>query len=36
MTPFKVHTEYSPARDQPEAIDKLTASIVYIIKICEG
>jgi excinuclease ABC subunit B len=28
MTPFKVHTKYSPAGDQPEAIDKLTASIV--------
>jgi excinuclease ABC subunit B len=28
MTPFKVHTQYSPAGDQPEAIDKLTASIV--------
>ena len=28
MTPFKVHTEYSPAGDQPEAIEKLTASIV--------
>ena len=28
MTPFKVHTEYSPAGDQPEAIDKLTASII--------
>ncbi len=27
MTPFKVHTEYSPAGDQPKAIDKLTASI---------
>lgn len=27
MTPFKVHTEYSPAGDQPQAIDKLTASI---------
>ena len=28
MTPFKVHTEYSPAGDQPEAIAKLTASIL--------
>ena len=28
MTPFKVHTEYSPAGDQPQAIEKLTASIV--------
>jgi len=28
MTPFKVHTKYSPAGDQPQAIDKLTASIV--------
>ncbi|MCK5294702.1 MAG: DEAD/DEAH box helicase family protein, partial [Arcobacteraceae bacterium] len=28
MTPFKVHTQYSPAGDQPEAIDQLTASIV--------
>ncbi|MEA2049200.1 MAG: excinuclease ABC subunit UvrB [Campylobacterota bacterium] len=28
MTPFKVHTKYSPAGDQPEAIEKLTASIV--------
>ncbi len=28
MTPFKVHTEYSPAGDQPEAIEKLTASII--------
>jgi len=28
MTPFKVHTEYSPAGDQPEAIEQLTASIV--------
>ncbi|MEA2018988.1 MAG: excinuclease ABC subunit UvrB [Campylobacterota bacterium] len=28
MTPFKVHTEYSPAGDQPQAIDKLTASII--------
>jgi len=28
MTPFKVHTNYSPAGDQPQAIDKLTASIV--------
>ncbi|MEA3552905.1 MAG: excinuclease ABC subunit UvrB [Campylobacterota bacterium] len=28
MTPFKVHTEYSPAGDQPEAIAKLTASII--------
>jgi len=28
MTPFKVHTPYSPAGDQPEAIDKLTASII--------
>ena len=28
MTPFKVHTDYSPAGDQPEAIEKLTASIV--------
>jgi len=28
MTPFKVHTPYSPAGDQPEAIEKLTASIV--------
>jgi len=28
MTPFKVHTQYSPAGDQPEAIEKLTASIV--------
>ena len=28
MTPFKVHSEYSPAGDQPEAIEKLTASIV--------
>ncbi len=28
MTPFKVHSPYSPAGDQPEAIEKLTASIV--------
>jgi len=28
MTQFKVHTPYSPAGDQPEAIEKLTASIV--------
>ena len=28
MTPFKVHTDYSPAGDQPKAIEKLTASIV--------
>ncbi len=28
MTPFKVHTNYSPAGDQPEAIEQLTASIV--------
>ena len=28
MTPFKVHTKYSPAGDQPQAIDKLTASII--------
>jgi len=28
MTPFKVHTQYSPAGDQPEAIEQLTASIV--------
>jgi excinuclease ABC subunit B len=28
MTPFKVHTDYSPAGDQPEAIEQLTASIV--------
>jgi excinuclease ABC subunit B len=28
MTPFKVHSDYSPAGDQPEAIEKLTASIV--------
>jgi len=28
MTPFKVHTQYSPAGDQPQAIEKLTASIV--------
>jgi len=28
MTPFKVNSEYSPAGDQPEAIEKLTASIV--------
>ena len=28
MTPFKVHTEYSPAGDQPEAIEQLTASII--------
>ncbi|MCK5111878.1 MAG: excinuclease ABC subunit UvrB [Arcobacteraceae bacterium] len=28
MTPFKVHSQYSPAGDQPEAIEKLTASIV--------
>ncbi len=28
MTPFKVHTPYTPAGDQPEAIEKLTASIV--------
>ena len=28
MTPFKVHTDYSPAGDQPQAIEKLTASIV--------
>lgn len=27
MTPFKVHTPYSPAGDQQQAIDKLTASI---------
>jgi len=28
MTPFKVHTKYSPAGDQPEAIEKLSASII--------
>lgn len=28
MTPFKVHTDYSPAGDQPQAIDKLSASII--------
>ncbi len=28
MTPFKVHSKYSPAGDQPEAIEQLTASIV--------
>ena len=28
MTAFKVHTQYSPAGDQPEAIEQLTASIV--------
>ena len=28
MTPFKVHSPYSPAGDQPEAIEQLTASIV--------
>ncbi len=28
MTPFKVHSQYSPAGDQPEAIEKLTASII--------
>ena len=28
MTPFKVHSQYSPAGDQPEAIEQLTASIV--------
>ncbi len=28
MTPFKVHSQYSPAGDQPEAIEKITASIV--------
>ncbi len=28
MTPFKVHTQYSPAGDQPEAIAQLTASIL--------
>jgi excinuclease ABC subunit B len=28
MTPFKVHTQYSPAGDQPKAIEKLTASII--------
>jgi excinuclease ABC subunit B len=28
MTPFKVHSPHSPAGDQPEAIEKLTASIV--------
>ena len=28
MTPFKVHTPYTPAGDQPQAIEKLTASIV--------
>ncbi|VAY87709.1 Excinuclease ABC subunit B [hydrothermal vent metagenome] len=28
MTPFKVHTPYSPAGDQLEAIEQLTASIV--------
>jgi excinuclease ABC subunit B len=27
MTPFKVDTNYSPAGDQPQAIEKLTASI---------
>ncbi len=27
MTPFKVHTDYSPAGDQPQAIEQLTASI---------
>ncbi len=28
MTPFKGHSQYEPAGDQPEAIEKLTASIV--------
>ena len=28
MTPFKVHSPHSPAGDQPEAIEKLTACIV--------
>ena len=28
MTPFKVDTKYSPAGDQPQAIEQLTASIV--------
>ena len=28
MTPFKVHTNYSPAGDQPQAIEKLSASII--------
>ncbi|MCI0500360.1 MAG: excinuclease ABC subunit UvrB [Epsilonproteobacteria bacterium] len=27
MTPFKVHTPYEPAGDQPKAIEQLTASI---------
>ncbi len=27
MTPFKVHTPYTPAGDQPKAIEQLTASI---------
>jgi excinuclease ABC subunit B len=28
MTPFKVHSKYSPNGDQPQAIEKLTTSIV--------
>lgn len=28
MTPFKIHTDYAPAGDQPKAIGQLTASIV--------
>jgi len=28
MTPFKVHSNYAPAGDQPQAIEKLTASII--------
>jgi len=28
MTPFKINSDYSPAGDQPEAIEQLTASIV--------
>ncbi len=28
MTPFKVHSDHSPAGDQPEAIEKLSASII--------
>jgi excinuclease ABC subunit B len=27
MIPFKVHTPYTPAGDQPQAIEQLTASI---------
>ena len=28
MTPFKINSDYSPAGDQPQAIEQLTASIV--------